>query len=130
MTVAVKSPEVNKFPVIKVVTKVNNMANTAFQKSRKKYIIIKFLCVIEKYVRAIANTTMSVINNCYLHLKKPVRSESTFCIGLRRFFSFLANTLTSVSYSFTFSILPFSISIKLADTALSVSSNKKASTPD
>ena len=130
MTVPVKSAEVNKLPVIKVVTKVNNMANTTFQKSRKKYIIIKFLRIIEKYVRAIANTTMSVINNCYLHLKKPVKSESTFCIGLLRFFSFLANTFTSVSNSLILSIRSFSVSTKCLATPVSVSSNKKASTPD
>jgi len=63
ITVTVKSAEVNKFPVIIVVTKVNDMANIMFHQIRKKYISIKFLCVIEKYVAAIADATMSVIYN-------------------------------------------------------------------
>jgi hypothetical protein len=61
ITVAVKSAEVNKLPVIIVITKMHDMANIPFQKTRKKYIIVKFLCVIEKDVRAIASATMSVI---------------------------------------------------------------------
>ena len=97
MPVTVKGTEIDKLPVIEVITKMDNMANTPFQKSRKKYIIIKFFCVIEKDVRRIANPTMSVIYYCYLHSKKPVKSESTFCTGLLRFFSFLPNSFISVS---------------------------------
>jgi hypothetical protein len=42
---------------------VKDMANVIFQKIRKEYIRKEFLCIIEKYVAAIADAAMSVIQD-------------------------------------------------------------------
>ena len=98
-----KTLEINEFSIVEEITQVNDMANIVFQKIRKKYITVKFLCVIEKYVRRIASATMGVINYCHFHFKNSLKSESAFISRFLRF-SFLTNSLTASSVAFTLSI--------------------------